>query len=46
MPPAFPNPYKRVTVTERKPPDPAELAAKSLERHHEKLGEDAAESLK
>lgn len=45
--PAFPNPFKRVQIVgERKPPDPAELAAKSLERHHAKLGEDAAEALK
>lgn len=47
VPPAFPNPFKRVVVVgERKPPDPAELDARRLERHHAKLGEDAAESLK
>ena len=47
VPPAFPNPFKRVVVVgERKPPDPAELDARRLERHHAKLGEDAAEALK
>lgn len=45
--PSFPNPFKRVEVIgERRPPDPAELDAKRLTRHHEKLGDDAAELLK
>lgn len=45
--PAFKSPYGRVEVIgEREPPDPAAEAGEQLTRHHERLGEDAAEALK